>query len=562
MKKRLEDFKPVPGLGIKKYNILLLGAIGSGKSSFFNTVFAGSVKSHAPARSANAESVTNEIHAYELKSKSGKHLNLQIFDIRGFDENRGYNDELEYILNGRLPAGFTFPEEPAPVKEDKLIHASLKNEMHLVCFVTGTSGVDAFTKKLRENINNIKECVNRKGLPVVVVVTKLDEFSENIFEDANQVYRCFEAHDAIKKVSDFFGIQEKYIFPIVNYINDDEIKEGKDMLTLHALDEMVRLTNDYIEKHKEKTSIVDSWAERENKLHIPLLQRLKDEKHAVLTNLGKEMTELGDNTLRILCVGTVNSGKTSFVDSILSTLRDEICSKASGGYATGGKSKFQMYRLRYKKKLEQEDKLCSSSAFIGDLPGFQENLGIQLEAVKYIVQGHVPNSYKIKDGINRDSDTFKLRPEKKDKVNCVCFIFDISTPADELPGKIQETFKNLQRWLLDKKIPYIVILTKGDLLNADVGEGKYQVFKNNTLKENKDKLIKMFGYKQSKMFPVVNYIHEDTVVPESDALLIAALKEILKLGKQYFEDSDEKDTDESDNEEKGSEDCETNKANS
>ncbi|XP_053404586.1 interferon-induced protein 44-like [Mercenaria mercenaria] len=159
----------------------------------------------------------------------------------------------------------------------------------------------------------------------------------------------------------------------------------------------------------------------------------------------------------------------------------------------------------------------------------------------------------IKYGINRDSKKFKKCPEKKDKVKCVCFVFDISMPADELPGKIQETFKNFQRWLRHKEIPYIVVLTKGDLLNADVGEGKYQVFENNTLKENKDKLIKMFGFKQSKMFPVVNYIHEDTVVPKSDALLIAALREILKLGKEYFEDIDDTDTDESDYEENGSE---------
>ncbi|XP_053404060.1 interferon-induced protein 44-like [Mercenaria mercenaria] len=439
--------------------------------------------------------------------------------------------------------------------------------MHLVCFVLGTSNLDTMTDKRRSQINDIKSCVNKKGLPMVVVVTKFDEFSEKLLEDASQVYRCMEAHDAIKRVSDFFGIQEKYIFPIVNYINDNEIKEGKDMLALQALDVMVRLTNDYLEMHKEKTSKVESWAERANKL---LIRRLIEEKHAVLTNLWKEMTALGDNTLRILCVGAVNSGKTSFVDSILSTLRDEIYSKASGGYATGGNSELsnnvstteEMYRFRYKQKLEEEDKLCSSSVFIGDLPGFQENLGIQLEAVKYVVQGHVPNSYKIKYGISRDSAKFKKHPEKKDKVKCVCFIFDISTPADELPGKIQEALKNLQRWLLGKKIPYIVILTKCDLLNAEIGEGKYQVFENNTLKENKDKLIKMFGFKQSKMFPVVNYIHEDTVVPESDALLIAALKEILKLGKEYFEDSDDKVTDESDNEEKGSDDCETNKANS
>ncbi|XP_053390983.1 interferon-induced protein 44-like [Mercenaria mercenaria] len=219
-----------------------------------------------------------------------------------------------------------------------------------------------------------------------------------------------------------------------------------------------------------------------------------------------------------------------------------------------------MYQLKYKHK--SENKLHRSSVFIGDLPGFQEHWGIKLEDVKHAVRGHVPNNYKIKYGINRDSKEFTKRPEKKDKVNCVCLVFDISTPADELPGKIQETFKSFQRWLLDKKIPYIVILTKCDLLNTDVEECKYRVFENNTLKVNKDKLIQMFGFKQSKMFPVVNYIHEDTVVPECDALLIAALREILKLGKDCFEDLDDNVSDDSDNEENGSEDRETNKANS
>jgi hypothetical protein len=63
-------------------------------------------------------------------------------------------------------------------------------------------------------------------------------------------------------------------------------------------------------------------------------------------------------------------------------------------------------------------------------------------------------------------------------------------------------------------------LTKGDLLSDVVDECKLHVFENKILKENKDKLIDMFKFKQSKMFPVINYIHEDTVVPESDALLL------------------------------------------
>ena len=53
----------LPGLNIDQYNILLLGAIGAGKSSFINTVstvFTGDVVPIAPARQAEV-SVTSKV---------------------------------------------------------------------------------------------------------------------------------------------------------------------------------------------------------------------------------------------------------------------------------------------------------------------------------------------------------------------------------------------------------------------------------------------------------------------------------------------------------------------
>jgi hypothetical protein len=69
--------------------------------------------------------------------------------------------------------------------------------------------------------------------------------------------------------------------------------------------------------------------------------------------------------------------------------------------------------------------------------------------------------------MKRDSKKFKHRPLKKDKVHCVCFVFDISTPAEELSEKMQKTFKSLQAWLLDKgniildvQRKYLIILSQ------------------------------------------------------------------------------------------------------
>ena len=58
----------LPGLDIDRYNILLLGTIGAGKSSFINTVstvFTGDVVPIAPARQAE-DSVTSNVCKAEV----------------------------------------------------------------------------------------------------------------------------------------------------------------------------------------------------------------------------------------------------------------------------------------------------------------------------------------------------------------------------------------------------------------------------------------------------------------------------------------------------------------
>jgi hypothetical protein len=51
-----------------------------------------------------------------------------------------------------------------------------------------------------------------------------------------------------------------------------------------------------------------------------------------------------------------------------------------------------MYQIKYKH--ESED-IIDSNVFIGDIPGFQESDGIQLDDVKNVILGHVPIKYKV-----------------------------------------------------------------------------------------------------------------------------------------------------------------------
>ena len=63
MRKELENTEPLLSFGLHHYNILLVGLIGGGKSSFFNTVasvFANKVKIIANTADAQC-SITNKV---------------------------------------------------------------------------------------------------------------------------------------------------------------------------------------------------------------------------------------------------------------------------------------------------------------------------------------------------------------------------------------------------------------------------------------------------------------------------------------------------------------------
>lgn len=66
LKNEIDSYSPPRGIGVKHANILFLGPIGAGKSSFFNTIastFRGHVTGQAISGSAE-HSVTSKVSLY------------------------------------------------------------------------------------------------------------------------------------------------------------------------------------------------------------------------------------------------------------------------------------------------------------------------------------------------------------------------------------------------------------------------------------------------------------------------------------------------------------------
>ncbi|KAJ8309041.1 hypothetical protein KUTeg_013915 [Tegillarca granosa] len=119
LKESIETYKPMKELKIPQAKILLIGQVGAGKSSFFNTInsiFRGYITSQAC--SGNAEhSLTTVYRQYQIRNdNNGKPLNFRLCDTRGLEEDQGLDGhEICYLLDGNIPDRYQLAEEDISV---------------------------------------------------------------------------------------------------------------------------------------------------------------------------------------------------------------------------------------------------------------------------------------------------------------------------------------------------------------------------------------------------------------------------------------------------------------
>ncbi|CAC5404512.1 Interferon-induced protein 44-like [Mytilus coruscus] len=170
LKANIEHYKPLKELKIQQARILLVGQVGAGKSSFFNTInsiFRGYITSQAC--SGNAEhSLTTVYRTYQVRNgPSGKPMNFRLHDTRGLEADQGIDgQEISYIVDGHLPDRHQFnPSLPiSPELHGFITSPQLSDKIHCVAFVMDSSTVDVLPEKVLERIKSLQTRLNQKGM--------------------------------------------------------------------------------------------------------------------------------------------------------------------------------------------------------------------------------------------------------------------------------------------------------------------------------------------------------------------------------------------------------------
>ncbi|XP_062306733.1 interferon-induced protein 44-like [Osmerus eperlanus] len=250
----IKQYKPIIS-SVSRAKVLLIGPVGAGKSSFFNSInsiFRGHVANQALSGSSST-SLTTRFRTYSVKAgREGKPLPIILCDTMGLEEATGVGidvDDVISILKGHMPNRHQFhPSVPLQTVDKS---AQLKDQIHCVAYVIDGCKVSIMSAKMEAKLSAIRWKINRLGIPQLVLMTKVDEACPDVADDLRNIYVSQYIRTKAQEVSVRLGVPLSCVLPVKNYSEELELDLSTDILLLTALVQMLRSTDSYFDDVSE-----------------------------------------------------------------------------------------------------------------------------------------------------------------------------------------------------------------------------------------------------------------------------------------------------------------------
>lgn len=241
----------------KSINIMVMGKIGTGKSSFINTLFTvlrnnGQLSTIASPHGINVPTTTKRFHEVTLKTfEDGK--KIRIYDCRGvhcYDwAGENYKDDLIKTVDGCTRKNYQFQEYC--IQKDSVFfnpNPTISDKMHCVLYVTDSNQVQDYSSVLKQ----VKEHVVKNEIPLRVILTKVDQLNLCGFHgDLSGIFRSRQMKLKADLAERNFGIQHCQVLPIANYVSGMEQNITQDVLALLTIDNILQEAIAYIKNETE-----------------------------------------------------------------------------------------------------------------------------------------------------------------------------------------------------------------------------------------------------------------------------------------------------------------------
>ncbi|XP_074524449.1 interferon-induced protein 44-like isoform X2 [Halichoeres trimaculatus] len=527
---KIKTYKP-KNSSVSKARVLLIGPIGAGKSTFFNSissVFRGHVTNRAMA-GCSATSITTQDGCEE------KSLPIILCDTMGLEESAGAGlnlDDITSIVRGDLPNRYQFnPSAPFNLEAHGYQESpGLGDKIHCVVYVIDACKVSIMPSKLEEKLAAVRKKINLMGIPQLVLLTKVDEACSLVAEDVRNVYKSSYIKQMMQEASARLGVPLCCVIPVKNYSEELEVNLNCDILLLSAVEQMLRCSDDYFEDISERcapTMMETPWREVEwtEEQKTSLMERVSSYKPSC-----EEVTQA-----RVLLLGPVGSGKSSFISSVQSVFHGRVTNRAMvGTSSTSFTKKLQSFSILGERGNNPSGLVLCDAMGLGD----GETMGLTLHDILSVIKGHAPEGHKFSPDQPVRSETagFVKRPSLSNKIHCVVFVVDASKILT-YPKGLSTTFQQLQGHICDLGVHQVALLTHIDQICSETAKDVTTVYKSGIIQETMVKAGALLGMSTSYIIPVKNYSSELDVDVNTNVLLLSAVDHILQYSDLYFQDN-------------------------
>ncbi|KAG7315595.1 hypothetical protein KOW79_020461 [Hemibagrus wyckioides] len=168
--------------------------------------------------------------------------------------------------------------------------------------------------------------------------------------------------------------------------------------------------------------------------------------------------------------------------------------------------------------------------------------GIKKEGIIQALEGHILDGYVFNPhtSIRKDDPKYKKEPTLCDKAHCLVCVLSaesVSRMEDNAYDKMKEVRE--QASLLG--IPQVIVMTKVDKACELVSKDLKKIYYSKKIKEKVTECSNTVGIPLNAIYPVQNYSESIIQDPDTDMLILTALRDILNFANDYVEREMEKD---------------------
>ncbi|XP_062595301.1 interferon-induced protein 44-like [Saccostrea cucullata] len=257
LKHFVSSYKPLKDMNIPEVNILLVGQIGSGKSSLFNTVnsiFRGEITARACAGNS-PHSVTANLRKYRIRNhETGGYLNFRLCDTRGIEEEMSIkHQDMALLLDGHLSDQYKFNPMAHACQRDPGFNSrpSFKDKIHCAAFIIDGSSVDVLQGTVPRKMLEFQSLMVERGIPQVAYLTKLDKICPLADKDVRMIFYSEACKRALEKTAELIGLPRGHVFPVKNYEKETQLNTPINIVVLTAIRQTLIYADDYLEDQYE-----------------------------------------------------------------------------------------------------------------------------------------------------------------------------------------------------------------------------------------------------------------------------------------------------------------------